>query len=334
MKKKLNIGIIGKNFGYNVIYKSIEKNKSFNVVGFSQKNKELNHKIPKNIKIYSNWKNLILDKKIKAVVIATPPRLHKKIIEYAIKKNKHIFCDKPVTTSYNDIFKICELLKNKKITHFTNYEFANIEAFNFLQKKILNKIHIKNIKINWFMKIPKKNRSIWKNNHSLGGGYFFNYICHTLYYLENLFGNLSIINSKIKKIKNNFHLTSKFFLKKKNINVLFNFKTIGNKSKIKPLHQIKIITKKNKYLLKTQINNLQDQFFLKKNDKFLFKPNKITNDFRVKPTYINLQKFKNSISQKKDAHPNFFDAKRIHFLIKSIKSFQKKNSKISLKSNK
>jgi hypothetical protein len=83
MKKKLNIGIIGKNFGYNVIYKSIEKNKSFNVVGFSQKNKKLNQEIPKNVKIYSNWKNLILDKKIKAVVIATPPNLHNKIIKYA-----------------------------------------------------------------------------------------------------------------------------------------------------------------------------------------------------------------------------------------------------------
>jgi len=34
MNKKLNIGIIGKNFGYNVIYKSIEKDKSFNVLGF------------------------------------------------------------------------------------------------------------------------------------------------------------------------------------------------------------------------------------------------------------------------------------------------------------
>ena len=187
MKKKLNIGIIGRNFGYNVIYKSIEKNKSFNVVGFSQKNKKLNQEIPKNIKIYPNWKNLILDKRIKAVIIATPPKLHKQIIEFAIKNNKHIFCDKPVTTSYNDISRLCKLLINKKITHFTNYEFANIEAFNFFKKKILNKILIKNIKIDWFINIPKKKRSNWKNNHSLGGGNYFNYICHTLYYLENFF---------------------------------------------------------------------------------------------------------------------------------------------------
>jgi hypothetical protein len=155
-----------------------------------------------------------------------------------------------------------------------------------------------------------------------------------LYYLENLFGKFSIIDTKIKESKNNFYLDSKFLIKKNNIDVLFNFRTIGNKSKIKPLHQIKLITKKDTYLLKTQINNLHDQFFLKKNNTFLFKPNKITNDFRVKPTYINLKKFKNSIIKKKENHPNFFDAKRIHFLIKSIKSFQKKNTSIVLKSHK
>ena len=86
MNKKLNIGIIGKNFGYNVIYKSIEKDKSFNVLGFSWKNKKINKELPKKIKVYSNWKNLILDKKIKAIIIATPPQLHKQIIEFAIKK--------------------------------------------------------------------------------------------------------------------------------------------------------------------------------------------------------------------------------------------------------
>ena len=324
MKRKLNIGIIGKNFGYNVIYKSIEKNKLFNVVGFSHKSKKINEILPKKIKVYSNWKNLILNKKIKAIIIATPPTLHKKIIKYAIKKNKHIFCDKPVTKSYEDISTICNLLKNKKIAHFTNYEFANIEAFNFFKKKILNKINIENIKIDWFIKVPIKKRSSWKNKHSHGGGNFFNYICHTLYYLENLFGNLTIHDIEIKKSKNNFHFSSKFFIKERNIRVLFNFKTIGIKSKIKPVHQVRLSTKKDKYLLKTEINNLQDQFTLKKNNKLLFEPNKIKNDFRIKPTYINLKKFEKSIIQKKNSHPNFFDAKRIHFLIKNILFFKSK----------
>jgi len=34
-EKKINLGIIGKNFGHKVIYKSFEKNKKFNVIYFA-----------------------------------------------------------------------------------------------------------------------------------------------------------------------------------------------------------------------------------------------------------------------------------------------------------
>ena len=34
MKNKINIGIIGKNFGYNVIYKSFLKNKKYKIEHF------------------------------------------------------------------------------------------------------------------------------------------------------------------------------------------------------------------------------------------------------------------------------------------------------------
>ena len=32
----------------------------------------------------------------------------------------------------------------------------------------------------------------------MGGGNFFNYICHILFYLENFFGILEIYDSKLK----------------------------------------------------------------------------------------------------------------------------------------
>ena len=35
--KKINVGIIGRNFGYNVIFKAIKNDKSFNIIGFSVK---------------------------------------------------------------------------------------------------------------------------------------------------------------------------------------------------------------------------------------------------------------------------------------------------------
>ena len=88
MKKKINVGIIGRNFGYKVIYKALIKHKYFNVIGFSFKKKISNIILPKNIKIYKNWKQLVSNKKIKAIFIASPPNTHKEIINFSLKKKK------------------------------------------------------------------------------------------------------------------------------------------------------------------------------------------------------------------------------------------------------
>ncbi len=312
--KKINVGIIGRNFGYKVIYNAIKKDKSFNVLGFSFKNKILKNSLPEDVKIYQNWKHLISDKKINAVIISSPPKTHKEIIKFALKRKKSIFCDKPVTTSLKDISIICELLKKKRIINMVNYEFSNIEAFSIFKKRYLKKIKIKKIKIDWSMKIPKLKRSGWKNSHSSGGGNFFNYICHVLYYLENMFGKLTINDSKIIKLEKNFTLKSNFLIEKKKINILFNFKIL-KKDKFKSFHRMIVYSDKGNYILKTKLSNLFDQFYLKKNNKTLFKPNKINYDFRLKPTYENLIKFKKSILTKKTIGPDFNEAKRVHNLI-------------------
>ena len=40
MQNKINLGIIGKNFGYHVIYKAFLKNKKYKIKGFSFKSKK------------------------------------------------------------------------------------------------------------------------------------------------------------------------------------------------------------------------------------------------------------------------------------------------------
>ena len=54
MKDKINLGIIGKNFGYKVIYNAIKDDKSFNVLGFAFKKKIKLKELPEGIKIYQN----------------------------------------------------------------------------------------------------------------------------------------------------------------------------------------------------------------------------------------------------------------------------------------
>ncbi len=337
MQNKINIGIIGKNFGYNVIYKSFIKNKNYRIKGFCFKSKKVGELIiPKNIKIYSSWKKLILNKKIDAVAISSPPKTHEKIVRFAIKKNKHIFCEKPLGCSYNNANFLCNLIKNKKISHMVNYEFADIGAFQFFKKKISKNLNISKIYLNWFINIRKRSNNSWKENHSKGGGIFFNYICHAIYYMEFLFGKIICVNTNtLLKKKTNIKTLKGKIIFKNGLSATLDIRVGSLKQKITPIHQLKILSDEKNYVLETKLNSLSDQFRLiffdkkfNKKIKILYKEKTNKDDFRIQPTFNNSKKFYNWILKGKMQTPNFFVAKRIHLIINKMILSSKMGKKI------
>ena len=317
--KKINVGIIGKNFGHKLIFNVIRRLKEFNTIAFCFKNPS-NFKTVNKIKIYTDWKKMLSNKKINAVIISSPPETHLEIIKTAIKKKIHIFCEKPVTKSYKQVMQVINLLENKKLLHIVNYEFPKIAAFKFFKKNILKKIYIKKIQINWTIKISQQKRSSWKNSHNRGGGIFYNYICHSIYYLEDLFGDFVIEKLDKNKKKNPTSIKIKLKNIKKNFIIYVNFKILSLKSKQKPIHQIKIFGKNNNFELFSKTESLSDQFILKKSNKVIFKPINDKKDFRFYPVLTNLKNFQKSINEKKLLKPNFFDPKKIHFIINELSS--------------
>ena len=338
MQNKINLGIIGKNFGYHVIYKAFLKNKKYKIKGFSFRSQKIEKlKIPKDINIYPSWKKLVLNKKINAVAVAAPPTLHKNIIKFAIKNNKHVFCEKPFTCSYKEANFICNLINRKKsLSHMVNYEFAEIDAFSFFKKKVINNIKINRIYLNWFININKRSSTNWKENHSKGGGIIFNYVCHAIYYLEFLFGKIVSIQTNVAlgKKKNIKTLEGVIFFNN-GLSAKLNIKVGKIKKKFNPTHQLKILSNKKNYILKTNLNSLSDKFKLitidknsNKSEKILFKSEKNQNDFRIKPTFKNSKKFSTWILKGKMQTPNFFDAQRIHLIINKMMISSKKKKKI------
>ena len=277
-----------------------------------------------------------MDKEIDAIVVSTPPFLHKSIIKFAIKNNKHIFCEKPFTSSYKEANNICNLIKRKKnFSHMVNYEFDKIDAFDYFKKKILKNIKVNKIYLNWFININKRSRSNWKENHSQGGGIIFNYVCHSLYYLESLFGEIKSVQTNIFSRKGSKMQTVEgliFF--SNNLYVKLNIKVGSLEDKIKPIHQLKILSDNKTYILETNLDSLSDKFKLitfdknsNKLNKIFFKGAKDKSDFRIKPTIRNSKKFSNWILKRKRQAPNFFDARRIHLIIDKMIISSKRKKK-------
>ena len=338
--KKILVGIIGKNFGYKVIYKALLKNNLFKVGSFCFKEKKNIPDLPKNIKIYKNWKKIVEDKKLKALIVSVPPFLQKKILLSAIKNNKHIFCEKPCTKSSKDLSEIISLLNKKKtfLSHMVNYTIAYLPAFQLLKKKISNpKITIKEADLEWVIFNRSSDKS-WKNSHIKGGGVLFNYYCHALYYLELIFGNIHSTKVDIQnKIDNddNYILGDVIFKSKIKIKIKI---LVGNlKKHKKSIHQLRVKIGNNDFLvLSSRTKKLSDQFQLYRfknmeslhSKKILYKKNLSKKDFRICPTLANLRRFAESINLIKIDRSSFFIANRIHKIINKSLISSKMNKRV------
>jgi predicted dehydrogenase len=85
---------------------------------------------------YSNYRELLANKDIKAVVIATPTHTHKEIVLEALKAGKQVWCEAPLAHTIDDAREIAKAALASPKSHFqaglqlrSDPELLNIEKF-------------------------------------------------------------------------------------------------------------------------------------------------------------------------------------------------------------
>ncbi len=106
--------------------------KNVNFVGIYDANLKRAEEISKafQIRAYKTYSELLKD--VDAVIIAAPTSFHYALAEEAIRCNKHVFVEKPMTTTVEEAEKIRALLKNKDV----KFQVGHIERFNPAIKQI------------------------------------------------------------------------------------------------------------------------------------------------------------------------------------------------------
>ncbi|RLE79207.1 MAG: hypothetical protein DRJ52_08900 [Thermoprotei archaeon] len=66
------------------------------------------YKVPR---VYTDFSKVIEDKEVDAVIIGTPPHLHKEQSIEALKAGKHVFLEKPMATCLKDAIEIRNRVK-------------------------------------------------------------------------------------------------------------------------------------------------------------------------------------------------------------------------------
>ena len=236
MRKKIKVGIIGLGVGKYHLNCFLENNRCevVSVCDFEiSKLKQIKLKKPK-IKITTKSDNIINDKNIDLVCIASYDNFHAEQVINCIKKKKHVFVEKPICTNQKDYLKIKKVLdKNPNIKLSSNFVLRTSPQFlklsQMIKKKKLGEIFYISGEYNYgrLSKITDGWRAKIKNYSVTHGG-----VMHIIDLAISLIGKrplkVSALGNNIstKKSKFNYNDISVAIIKFENgliLNVVSNF---------------------------------------------------------------------------------------------------------------
>lgn len=101
-----------------------------------------------NTKMARSFKEILKNKEITAVVIATPIDTHYLLAKQALDAGKHVFLEKPGTQSVKSMRELCDLADSKGLVLAVGYVFIHHPVCKYLMKVIENEA-IQGINFEW-----------------------------------------------------------------------------------------------------------------------------------------------------------------------------------------
>jgi NDP-hexose-3-ketoreductase len=140
-------------------------------------------------KIFNGYENMISSDEIDAVYLPLPPALHYQWAKQALVYGKHVFLEKPATTSLSECEELVSLAKQKKLAIHENYMFVfhnQIKQINeFIASGKIGEVRLYHISFGF----PQRAKNDFRYNKELGGGAILDCGGYTLKYASLLLGD-------------------------------------------------------------------------------------------------------------------------------------------------
>ena len=133
----IKIGIIGMGYWGPNLYRNFDSSRDFLVKYVCDRDLKVLKKISVRNEFTSkvnNYKNIINDRKIQAVVIATPVSTHYSIAKECLEAGKHIFVEKPLADTSKKCQSLINIAKKKSLSIFVDHTFLYTSAVNKMKE--------------------------------------------------------------------------------------------------------------------------------------------------------------------------------------------------------
>lgn len=140
-------------------------------------------------RLYEGYLKLIESTDIDAVYIPLPPAKHYQWAKAALDHGKHVFVEKPSTTSLNDTDELIEIASKKKLALHENYMFVFHDQLKVLNEVVksgeIGDIRLYRISFGF----PLRAKTDFRYNKRLGGGALLDAGGYTMKYANYLLGD-------------------------------------------------------------------------------------------------------------------------------------------------
>jgi predicted dehydrogenase len=156
-------------------------------------------------KWFSDWRELLRDNEVDAVYVATPVHLHLSQTIAAAESGKHVLCEKPMAMNVAEseqMISACRANDVKFGVAYYRHFYPVIERIKDLlaMGEIGNPIVAQINAFEWFDPGPDGPRSWLLKKELSGGGPMFDFGCHRIEVLLNLFGEIQNVQATVANV--------------------------------------------------------------------------------------------------------------------------------------
>jgi predicted dehydrogenase len=143
------------------------------------------------IRVYTDYLALLDKEQPDAVVIATPTRFHGDMVQAALDRNIHVYCEKPLCMNAAESRRLAQLAESRGLVNQVGYHYRFVAAFREMKRLIdagaVGPIHHFRAEA-YGPVVLKPNGSTWRTHKVEGGGCLYDYACHAIDLVHYLVG--------------------------------------------------------------------------------------------------------------------------------------------------
>jgi predicted dehydrogenase len=159
-----------------------------------------------NDSIWQDWRKVIEQDTVDAVLICLPIELNYQVSRAAISAGKHVLCEKPIGQSNEEAQAALGLGENHDVKYMVgeNYHFVPsfAKAAHMVRRGAIGKTTVMIWNVMRFMGIHDKyNKTPWRPDHAYPGGYVLDGGVHYTHVLQMMAGRISSVSARTRSIE-------------------------------------------------------------------------------------------------------------------------------------